>query len=192
MKSFVASSLFLLGASAQYTFDCNHWSAYTVDVCYEYSSAYQYYFECNGTDALIFYTYSDGSCGTDSGDAWLKIRYEEDSDSTDLFQCDQGEACQYAILRYYSDGDCSGDTFTDGPLIVGQCYEGSSTSYELLCLGDDLLQYVQYSSSGDCTGVATTVTVDYSDYSDSSSYCYEVCSVVFSILSFLFCNIGSV
>ena len=179
MKSFVASSLFLLGASAQFSFDCNHWSTYTVDVCYQYSLGYQYYFECNGTDAVILYSYTDGSCGTNAAEPNIKIRYDEDSDSTDLFQCDQGEACEYAILRTYSGGDCSGDSYLDGPLIVGQCYTSSSTSFEMLCLGDGLLQTVVYSSSGDCTGAATSVTVDYSDYSDSS-ICYEVCIVVFN------------
>ena len=179
MITVLVHSLLLLSVTAQYTWDCNHYSAYTVDTCYQYSSSYQYFFECNGTDAIILYQYTDNSCGAESPSYHVRHTYSEDSDSSNLFQCDQGTACDSAILRYYYDSDCSGDSYIDVPYIIGQCYTSSSSSFQVHCPGDDLLTIVTYSSSGDCTGTSLSATVDYEEYSDSVSGCYnyEVCSL---------------
>ena len=182
MKSAVLSSLLVLGASAQYEWTCNHWSAYTVDVCYQYSTSYQYLFECNTTDSLVLSQFSDGSCGETDADPWYSITYWESSDTTDLFQCDQSAACDYAILRYYTDDECSGDTYSDGPFVTGQCYEGSSTSFEVSC-GTDKLTVKSYTTAGDCTGSSVSATVNYASYNDDISGCYMV---KFFILFFYF------
>ena len=153
--------------------DCNYYSSYTTGVCYNLYTS-QYYFECNGTDKLSFYIYSDGSCGTNSASPSFVITYDESSDTADLFECDNDDPCEYIILRYYDDEDCSGDSYADGGLIPGVCYSLSSTSYGVACKGSELT-VVTFTDEDDCTGDAVASTIDYEDYNDDFSGCYEVC-----------------
>ena len=153
--------------------ECNHYSFYTTGVCYNFFST-QYYVECNGTDKLSFYQFSDGSCGTNSASPSYVITYDESSDTEDLFECDNDDPCEYIIVRYYDDEDCSGDSIADGPLIPGVCYESSTSSYGIVCEGSELT-VVTFPDEGDCTGDAVASTIDYEDYSDDLDGCYEVC-----------------
>ena len=171
MKCFGLTSLLVLGVSGQYDWTCNHWSRFTIDYCYQYSTTYQYLLECNTTDSLILSQYTDGSCGETDADPYVEIAYWEISDTTNLWQCDQSAPCDYAILRYYTDEDCSGDTYSDDPFITGQCYSDTSTSFEVSC-SSDTLTVKTYTSQGDCTGSSVSVTVDYADYNDDVTGCY--------------------
>ena len=76
-------------------------------------SSGQYDWDCNTTNSMVFTQYSDGSCGQTNADPIYSITYWESSDTYDLFQCDQDTACDYAVLRYYADEDCSDDLHCD-------------------------------------------------------------------------------
>ena len=175
MKSFVASALLFSGvAFGQYDWDCNHYSLYTTDVCYQYSSSYQYYFECNGTDSISWYDYTDGSCG--ETDETIYATYTYSGTSSTLWQCDQSSACDYFVLRYYSDAECSGDSYYDSPYISGQCYEiSSASSYMYSCSGSKFTWEVF--SSSDCSGSSSSTSFTINDaYNDNFSGCYMVCT----------------
>ena len=163
-------------SSGQYDWECNHLSFYTVDVCYQYSTSYQYLFECNTTNSMVFSQYSDGSCGETDAESIYSVTYWESSDTYDLFQCDQDAACDYAVLRYYADEDCSGDSYWDRSLwVTGQCYPSShdSTSQIISC-GPDTITVEAFSTATDCTGSSTTITSSYEEYSASITGCYQV------------------
>ena len=165
---------------------CNHWSFYTVDLCYQFSTSFQYLFVCNGTDSITFYSYTDGSCGDTDSTAWTTSTYDESSDTTDLFACDQSSACDTAIIRYYADEECTGDSYFDTPYISGQCYSGSSTSSEVSCSGDKFT-IKTYTGAGDCTGSSVSVTVNYADYSDTYAGCWAVKYFLFFFFFVYFC-----
>ena len=183
---FAAFGLTLLATtSAQYDeWDCNHYGAFPTGSCYSYSSSYTYLFECDGTDALTFYQFTDDSCGTSSASAALEYTYTSDDliynssngsvSSAGLFKCDQPAPCIAATLRYYYDEDCSGDSYLDSPFVLGECYQSSGFSYTISCEGDELT-IESYTSSGVCSGSSSSTTVAYDDaYSDSVTGCYEV------------------
>ena len=145
--------------------------------CYRYSASYEYYFECNGTNSVIVYQFTDGSCNTEDQSAYYSYTYDDSSDTSGIFQCDQQESCKAAILRYYYDDDCNGESYYDYPFITTECYSSSTTSYELGCDGDTL-SVASYSSSDDCKGDATTASLTFdSSYSESFTGCYKVCHV---------------
>ena len=122
---------------------------------------------------MIFYGYTNGSCGTGAQPDNI-IVFNESSDTSDFFQCDQSAACDYAVIRNYFDEDCTGDSYFDVPWIVGQCYSGVSTSLEYECAGDSIFTVISYSSETDCTGGSASANIDYDDYSETQSGCYEV------------------
>ena len=174
---------YVLSVSAQWAdWSCNHYSSYAVDLCYQYSYSYQYLFSCNGTDQITWYQYTDNSCGTDESDPWIAITYDESSDTSDLFQCDQSQACDYAIVRIYDDEDCSNDTYSDGPVVTSQCYTGTSYSYKVSCTGVNELTVQTFTDEGNCTGSSQIVTTDYDTYSESVAGCYEVCMIYLYII----------
>ena len=176
--------ILIVSASAQYNWNCNHWSAYTVDVCYQYSSTYQYLYQCNTTDSMVLLQYTGGTCGETDADAFYSVTYKESSDTSDIFQCDQSGQCNYAILRYYTDEDCSGDTYLDGPFVTGQCYTSSATSFQVSC-GTDTLTVETYLTAGNCTGSSVSSTINYADYSEGRTGCYQVAFLPF--FQFLSC-----
>ena len=160
-------------SSGQYDWDCNHLGVYTVDVCYQFSTSFQYLFKCNTTDSMVFTQYSDGSCGETDAESIYSVTYWESTDTYDLFQCDQDTACDYVILRYYEDEDCSGDSYWDNPFVTGQCYSSSSTSFTMSC-GAVTLTIETYTTATDCTGSSVTSTSNYEEYTESITGCYQV------------------
>ena len=174
MKSLATSSFIVLGTFAQYeNWTCNHFSGLPVDVCYQYSSTYQYYFECDGTDSLTFYGFNDGSCGTSNPNPDSEITYNQDDVNNSIsFNCDESENCPYGLIRYYSDEDCTGDSYVETPFIFGQCYSGTIVSYDYACNGS-IFTLTTY-SDGNCETESSSTSFDYDDYSDSLSGCYEV------------------
>ena len=165
----------VVSVSGQYydAWDCNHYSSYTVDLCYGVTSSYEYLATCNGTTSIVWAAYSDNTCGDTDAEPWLSVTYHESSDTLDVFACDQTDACDYVIIRLYGDDDCSGSSYVDVPYITGQCYQWSSSlSYEYSCSGNKFTSNTY--SSEDCSGSSVTVSIDYTEYNDDISGCYEV------------------
>ena len=182
MKRLLTSSFLILSAFAQYEdFTCNTYSGIPTGVCWQATESLQYYIECDGTDAVIYNIYDDESCGTSSDPSISYTISADDFNSSYIpFNCDNDddEICDYAILRYYTDDDCTGDYF-DGPLVMNQCYTPSSNaSWKYSCSGNTLTSTAY--TSGDCTGTSYTVSINYEDFSDSVSGCYEVCISFYS------------
>ena len=172
MKSFFSIGLLFSGVFSQtYDFDCNHYSLYTTDVCYQYSSSYQYLFICNGTDAISWYDYTDDSCTSSGGGNPYDITTISGSS---VFQCDESSACDYFIMRYYTDSDCTGDSYYDTPFLANVCYDLSSYSYEYSCSGSKVTSKIY--TSDDCSGSSTTTTFTVNDaYNEYYSGCFMVC-----------------
>ena len=177
MKTLLLGSPLLLGVSSQYeSWSCNHFAYYTVNQCYQYSPPYQVMYECNGTDQMISYHYTDGSCGTSDPQHDTVSIYDESSDTTDLFKCDQVEPCDYAIIRYYVDEDCEDDdSYFDLARILHECYAGDTTSLMFSCSSGNVLTLREFSDENDCTGSYQTINYDYDEETDGIEGCYEVC-----------------
>ena len=185
MKSLFASALFLSSYAygQAYDWDCNHYITYTVDMCYQYSTSYQYLFKCNGTSSIVLYYYTDGDCSTDGEGAYDSLTYGGSSSS--YFNCDGDDACSYMILRYYYDSDCTGDSYYDAPFITGECYTGSGASGEYSCSGSKYT--VTAYSSDDCSGSSSSASITIDDsYNENWSGCYEVYYMLFLCLYFYF------
>ena len=166
---------FANGQLYQFEWDCNHDSIYTTDVCYAYGASQQVVFICDGTDSITSYYYTDGSCSNDgSGNPYTVETSDESSDTFGLFQCDQSVACDYATIRGYSNGDCTGDSYVDTPYIINQCYyTDEAVSFIYRCLGNNVFETTAF-TSGDCSGDGISTSVDYSDLG-TTEYCAEVC-----------------
>ena len=163
------SSLFSV-INGQYTdWTCNHYGTYTVDMCFQYSGSLEYLFECNGTDAISFKTYTDGKCGESGATVYTNTII---STSTGLFACDQSSACDVFVVSFYTDEDCTGDSYFELGFVVDQCYSGSGSSLEYSCSGSKLT--TKSYTSDDCSGSSTDVTVNYNDYTDTISGCIEI------------------
>ena len=148
------------------SWECDHYSSYATDSCIPYSSTFDYWFECNGTDKMVFKAYVDtgGECGA-VDDPWSIISYDL-TDIGDIAQCGNEQPCDYYGVMH-----CDGYLIY-GPVIVDQCYSGDSTSVEYSCQGN-YFQTRTWTENGECEG--NDYTQDTSDMRDMySGDCYTV------------------
>ena len=150
----------LASNQAQYAnWTCNHWSAYTTGVCYQESADVHYFLECNGTDAMNIYVFTNTTCNADVTDSAFVVTYKEADDDSDLLECGKEEACNYTIIRNFDNETCDGDSYFDNPYITQECYT-STDSYRLGCHGITL-EIETFPNSRDCTGSSEIVQAKY-------------------------------
>ena len=163
MKFALIFSVFLPTAFSQGStneWGCNHYSAFPTDFCYTSSSTFSFKYTCDGTDTIVYESYSVGEC---SGDPSSTLDLSlSDSTNGDIAECDNIESCGYYEMT------C--DDKTELILTVGVCYSYSSSSVYYTCLGS-IVGFEQFSDSTDCTGSSSFFTFDY----DNSVY--EGCEV---------------
>ena len=187
MKS-VTQAIFLLSSaygqsSPRYDgWDCNHFRHFALDVCYQQSSTSQYLYQCSGTNSVVSFHFTDGSCGENEAVPSDSTTYNNTYSS--LFNCAASSACDYMILKYYYNDDCTG-TYIDSSSITGECYNRTTSSTKYGCSGDNYMA-TEYPFD-DCTGnpiLSVNLTID-DDYNDNLNGCYDVCIFVWISVIFI-------
>ena len=173
--------LFLASVNGQ-TFDwnCNNLlNIRAVDYCYYLNETASFEYTCVSDDQMIVSVYDDTTCNGN-------VIFQDSTNDTSTFTCDQSEACSSVTFYYYL-GNCTGSLasfpftyFTD------VCYYGSSASISYSC---DYGEYTTYSyyQYGNCTGLYTNVTVSDFDVTIGGS-CAVVCFISLSNVAIVFVN----
>jgi hypothetical protein len=164
--SLLLSSALVAFVSGQYTgYGCDHYSLLPTDECIGFGT-YDYYYSCNGSETMMFETYSSGDCGTTDGMPSLSVTLDLTSSVySGLAECGSGSSCAYFATS------CSDTWYLT--TLVDVCMASTSTSTMFSC-SDSSLTTTAYTGATDCSGSSSSSTVDYSSnslYSDCTFMC---------------------
>ena len=175
MNCLITSSILVLTSFAQninQDWTCNNYNTYPVDICWRFNNGYTYYYECDGTDSITVYQFSDQSCGTSDPTPDSQVTYsKDDANNTNYFSCSESASCSYGVVTIYDDDDCTGDSYYQVVYVTDQCaYGSSSSSIDFECSGS-VLTTTTY-SDGNCDSFSSSYSTDYDSSTDI--FCSEV------------------
>jgi len=152
----LSSLLLFSNVYGQTDYGCNHYGSSPVDVCYQYSSSYDYMVYCNGTTNMVSAYYTQGEeCSDDSFLGSISYSFGTSS------ECGNEDNCGYFQV------------ICDSGSYIFQLTDVCETYYEYSCSGTDgSLTLTTYAESG-CSGSSSSA--DYTYYQTAYPDCTFAC-----------------